>query len=58
MPKCGLKLYCKLIKALTIKQSNDIEATKGLTDLQVRSMENNLILHNVKKALGKTAQKK
>ncbi len=51
-------MYCKLIKALTIKQSNDIEATKGLTDLQVRSMENNLILHNVKKALGKTAQKK
>ncbi len=54
-----LRYEIDMLKALTVKQSNDIEALKtGLTDLQVRSMENNVIFHNVKEAAGENCAEK
>lgn len=55
----NLRSDVDMLKALVVKQSNEIgELKRGLSDLQTRSMEENVIFHNVAESRGENCEEK
>lgn len=54
-----LKNEVEMLKALVVKQSSEIDTIKrGLTDLQTRSMQCNILFHNVPESKGENCETK
>ena len=52
-----LRSEVDMLKALVVKQSNEIgELKRGLVDLQTRSMEDNVIFHNIAESRGENCE--